>query len=152
MTLWYERRVWDGRIGIRIPIYLSYAQNFSPGFHGMRIGRNYINTHDGFACATGINPKFYLNKHKIIRAFAGPEANIGYTRYSNSVLNNCYRWRGGINNFNFHAAGMAGININPFARFNVTIEGGAGYTIVFAGNNQTANPTWRIGLSMGGNF
>jgi hypothetical protein len=47
---------------------------------------------------------------------------------------------------------MAGININPFARFNVTLEGGAGYTYAFAPGFTQHNPVWRIGLSMGGNF
>ncbi|HLP51796.1 MAG TPA: hypothetical protein VK154_13000, partial [Chitinophagales bacterium] len=141
MTMWYERRVWNGRIGIRIPVYLCYGQNYSPGFHGMRIGRKYIDAYDGFACATGINPKFYFNKHKIFRVFAGPEADIGYTRYADVVLRPYRNRRDFSHIFNLQLAGMAGININPFARFNLTIEGGAGYTAAFYPSYKNLNPT-----------
>jgi hypothetical protein len=152
MALWYERRVWQGRIGIRVPLYLSYGQNYSPGYHGMRIGKAYIQSTQGFACATGINPKFYFNKHKVFRVFAGPEANVGYTRDARGSFVTERNRRYFTNTCNVQAAGMAGININPFARFNVTLEGGAGYTYAFAPGFTQHNPVWRIGLSMGGNF
>lgn len=152
MALWYERRVWQGRIGIRIPLYLSYGQNYSPGYHGMRIGKNYIQSNPGFAFSTGINPKFYINKHRVFRFFAGPEANIGYTRDARGDFAVVRNRRYFTNTFNVQAAGIVGININPFARFNITLEGGAGYTYAFAPGFTKHNPMWRIGLSMGGNF
>jgi len=152
MALWYERRVWQGRIGIRIPLYLCYGQNYSPGYHGMRIGKNYIQSNPGFAFSTGINPKFYINKHKVFRFFAGPEAGAGYTRDARGDFAAARNRRYFTNTFNVQAAGIVGININPFARFNITLEGGAGYTYAFARGFTKHNPTWRIGLSMGGNF
>lgn len=153
VTHWYERRVWNNRIGIRIPLYICYGQNYSPGFRGMRVGRRYVEVTEGFAFATGINPKFYFNKHKVIRAFAGPEADIGYTRdYKFSIGYNNRRYSGDPGTGNVQLAGMAGININPIARFNITVEGGAGYTFAFAKDFRQQNPIWRIGVSFGGNF
>ncbi len=154
VTQWYERRVWKGKLGIRIPLYLSYKQNFSPGFNVITRQRGYNYLEDGFAIATGVNPKFYLNKHRIIRAFAGPEADLGYTAppKSNGSLNvydNQAPYRG---SGNFLLAGLAGLNINPVAHFNVTLEAGLGYNWAFTQTIQQEDAVWRVGLSLGGNF
>lgn len=171
VTVWYERRVWDGKLGIRIPLYLCFNQNYSPGFNVIEKNRpkpltifpfggtlipnpHNPNLQSGFAFATGINLKFYLNKHKIVRAFAGPETDFGYTAYPRNTqfldyidyYPNYYRTG------NFQAAGMAGININPIGHFNISVEGGAGYNIALAKNFNYGNPVWRVGLSLGGSF
>lgn len=153
-TQWYERRVAKGKIGIRIPLYLSYGQDYSPGYSAVGRGIPYNYVGKGFAFATGINPKFYLNRHPVARAFVGPEADAGFTGLPNNNYTSLnYPWA--YNNHgtgNVQAAGIAGLNINPVAHLNITIEGGMGYTVAFNKNFSARNPIWRVGLSIGGNF
>ncbi len=104
----YERRVLKGKIGIRVPLYIGFSENVIAGLgtfiplvgvtdYGYNPNDPYSNTyaHDGVSVATGFNPRYYLFKHRVIRIFAGPEANIGVSVYRYKVRYN------GNYNYNF---------------------------------------------------
>ena len=78
----YERRVLDSKIGIRIPLYIGFEGGGIAGIGLFRPGQGVYNNggYGGFKIATGVNPKFYFFKRRIVRAFAGPEVTLGYTR------------------------------------------------------------------------
>ncbi|MDB5284092.1 MAG: hypothetical protein JWO06_3167 [Bacteroidota bacterium] len=170
----YERRLKNGKIGFRVPLYIGFiggglagVGTFLPGT-GVYYpytstyatnGAGYINN-NGFSIATGFNPKFYLFKRRIIRVFAGPELDLGYSRitvnnyiYDNTTYNYIY---GPSQTYYCGTAALLasfGLNINPIDKFNITIHGAAGGGDVFGSHNPVGwTGVWQIGLSMGTNF
>ena len=155
----YERRTKDGKIGFRVPLYVGFIGG---GFAGEgsflpNQGVFYPQGQGGFSIATGFNPKFYFFKRRIVRAFAGPEATIGYTKsypynYYNTnypINYNTYLQRSGT----IGLVGKVGLMINPIDKFNITIDGGAGAGNMFGGPYaQGWVGLWHIGLSLGTNF
>jgi hypothetical protein len=154
----YERRTQDGKIGFRVPFYLGFIGG---GFAGEGIfqpnqGLYHLLQYNssGFSVASGFNPRFYLFKRRIVRAFAGPEVTIGYGK---SFSNN-YDQYGNYYSIlqRYGTVGMMGkfgLMINPTDKFNIGIEGGAG------AGNMFGSPyalgwvgLWHIGLSFGTNF
>lgn len=154
----YERRTKDGKIGFRVPLYIGFIGG---GFAGEGIfqpgqGVNHIldNSSGGFSIATGLNTKFYFFKRRIVRAFAGPEATIGYT---SSVYNNYYNYYYNYNstrqrNGTVGLMGKVGLMLNPIDKFNITIDGGAGVGDMFGPNGLGWVGLWHIGISLGTNF
>ena len=160
----YERRLKNGKIGFRVPLYVGFIGGglagigtFTPGY-----GVYYPNSNNsgqggsGFSIATGLNPKFYLFKRRIIRAFIGPELDFGYTRFSDGGYDYNYN--------NYYQAktyycgtvamlGSFGLSINPKDKFNMTIHGACGAGNVFGSNNPIGwTGLWQIGFSMGTNW
>ena len=173
----YERRLKNGKVGFRIPLYiglkgggLAGVGNFDPtrGVYYTSVGPQYktvynsIGFNSGFSISTGINPKFYLFKHRIVRVFAGPEADIGYsvitgyyTDYFKPGVNFGYpttpwsTYRCGT----FAMLGSFGLSINPVDKFNITLHGAAGAGNVFGSNNPIGwTGLWQIGFSLGTNW
>ena len=152
----YERRLSNGFMGIRVPLYIGFIGGgiagvglFTPPY-----GIYYPQAGGGFSIATGVNPKFYFFKRRIIRAFAGPEVTIGYTKSDGYYYdNNNTGYSGTIKSGTITAIGKAGLMINPVDKFNITIDGGAGVGDMF-GSAQSLGTVglWHIGLSLGTNF
>ena len=164
----YERRLKNGKIGFRVPLYIGFIGGglagigtFTPGY-----GVYYPNSNNsggggsGFSIATGLNPKFYLFKRRIIRAFVGPEVDFGYTRFSDGGYNYNYNYN---NYYTYNPKtyycgtvamlGSFGLSINPKDKFNITLHGAAGAGNVFGSNNPIGwTGLWQIGFSMGTNF
>jgi len=106
-SIWYEYKFKE-LIGLRIPIYIDWdAPNGS--------------YYSRFIFSIGINPKFYFNRHKIIKGFAGVEviAGINPTKYKNL----------GENFYYMDFLGDVGISINPINHLNITVNCGAGINI-----------------------
>ena len=157
----YERRTKKGNIGFRVPLYVGFIGGgfagegmFQPGqgiYHLLGNGAT-----SGFSIATGLNTKFYFFKRRRVRAFAGPEATIGYTKTSYYSYNyNTY----GYNTYNtlqhngtVGLIGKVGLMLNPIDKFNITIDGGAGGGNMFGPNGIGWVGLWHIGLSLGTNF
>ena len=152
----YERRTKDGKIGFRVPFYVGFIGGGFAGEGTFNPGQGvfYPLGNGGFSIATGFNPKFYLFKRRIVRAFAGPEATIGYSSaliydYYRYGYNNPYR----LNSGTVGLMGKAGLMLNPIDKFNITIDGGAGVGNMFGGPNRLGwVGLWHIGLSLGTNF
>jgi hypothetical protein len=112
--------------------------------------------------ATGLNVKCYLFKRRIVRAFAGPEATIGYTSVGTATYDpSMGYYTSGTSNLitygTFALLGKVGLSLNPLDKFNITIDGGAGIGDIFGHQNSSPSPVgftglWHIGLSMGTNF
>ena len=155
----YERRTKKGNVGLRVPQYIGFIGG---GFAGEGIfqpgqGIFHILTRStgGFSIATGLNPKFYFFKRRKVRAFAGPEATIGFSRASYYYYNYNY----GYNTYSTSSrngtvglVGKVGLMINPIDKFNITIDGGAGGGNMFGPNGLGWVGLWHIGLSLGTNF
>ena len=159
----YERRLKNGIIGFRIPLYIGFSQNiiaglsvFEPGWGGFNNPVSFNST-GAFNMAVGFNPKFYVNRHRVIRLFAGPEADIGFSIYRYTSSNSYY-----YTNYayelhkvgSFSALGVVGLSINPKERFNLTVHGGAGAGNIFGVKTKDAGwiGVWQIGASLGTNF
>jgi hypothetical protein len=178
VTQSFEHKLKDGMIGLRVPLYFGFIGGgiaglglFHPGtgvyypFSSLygQPGGYYSNApyyqvvgKTRFSFATGLNPKFYLIRHRIIRPFIGPEVDIGYsvinaTIYSNSSLyySSPEVYRAGT------VAGLVkfGLALTPVKRFNLTLDGGAGAGDMFGSNNAVGfTGVWQIGLAFGANF
>jgi len=171
----YERRLKNGKVGFRIPLYIGYAGGgvagtgiFIPGGGGVYFpaGGRYINyytnanlptaTYGGFSIATGINPKVYLFKNRYVRAYIGPEFTIGY-----SIATNQYNTTGfNVTIFNlterdgtFAAIAKFGFMFFPIDKLSMCLDGGVGTVCMFG------SPTplgwaggWHFGFALGTNF
>jgi hypothetical protein len=159
----YERRLKNGWLGFRVPLYIGFeggsiagVGTFTPGEGVFYPASNGVT--GGFSIATGINPKFYFFDRRIVRVFAGPEVTIGYSEatdysYNNSYYNNFYTYPGLNRNGTVAALIKAGLSINPIDKFNITIDGGAGIGDIFGGlSPYGAVGLWHIGLALGTNF
>jgi hypothetical protein len=101
----YERRLKNGKVGFRIPIYYGFkgggiagVGTFIKGFGAYYAsdGQNYNYTlihkntpeaaNGGYSIATGINPKIYLIKYRRVRPYIGPEVTFGYSTATNTYL------------------------------------------------------------------
>ena len=156
----YERRLKNGKIGFRIPLYIGFIGGgiagiglFSPAQGGVFAP----NSDGGFSIASGINPKFYLFKRRIVRAFIGPEVTVGYSK---TINDNGYNYPGGygsseteiIRSGTIAAVGKFGLMLNPVDKFNITIDGGVGVVDMFGPNAIGPVCLWHIGLALGTNF
>ncbi len=130
-SIWYEYKFKE-LIGLRIPIYIDWdAPNGS-----------YYNQ---CVFSVGINPKFYFNRNKIIKGFAGVEviAGINPTKYKNL----------GDNFYYMDFLGDVGISINPIKHLNITVNCGAGINIDLGQHiNTKALFSYYPGISIGYNF
>jgi len=158
----YERRLKNGIVGFRVPLYVGFVGGGIAGV-GMFIPQQGVisagnSGGGGFSIATGLNPKFYLFKRRIVRAFVGPEATIGYSKsdYYNSsyITYGSYYGNNGINrNGTVALLAKVGLSLNPLDKFNITIDGGAGVGDLFGGIAPLgAVGLWHIGLALGTNF
>lgn len=156
LNYWYERRVWNDRIGIRVPFHITYGANGAPGYGISFLQRVILVNSGGFGFSTGINPKFYFNRHRHVRAFAGPELTIGYSRlyamnYNSRYYSN-YKTSRDVNAGNFASLIVAGVCFNIRDKGHITLEGGYGYNILWGDFKNYDTPVWKIGVSFGGNF
>ena len=160
----YERRLKNGFIGLRVPLNIGFGTNLIAGV-GVFLpgsGLEYSLTFESvgaFNMSVGFNPKFYINKHRIIRLFAGPEADIGfsiykyrYPRYASYYTTNNNEGLHRVGTFS--GLGIVGLSINPKERFNITVHGGAGAGNVFGVKTSDAGwiGVWQIGVCLGTNF
>ncbi len=172
----YERRVVNGKIGLRVPLYIGFYQNLIAGMgtftplygvtdyktevSGLN-GRSYF--HNGVSFATGLNPRFYLFKHRIARVFAGPEADLGFSAYRYVSSYKGYAYSNRYDPYfdskktyvlgTFAALGIVGLSLNPRDKFNMTFHGGAGVGSTFSKSTKTSwTGVWQIGFSLGTNF
>lgn len=173
----FEHRFKGGMIGLRVPVYFGFIGGGIAGvglFHtGTGVYYPFASLYGQpggiqntpyyevvgstrFSFATGLNPKFYLIKHRIIRPFVGPEADIGYsvinaTLYSNSSLTysvpEVYRCA------TFAGLAKFGIALTPCGKFNLTMDGGIGAGDMVGSNNHVGfTGVWQVGLAFGANF
>ena len=172
----YERRLKAGWLGLRVPLYIGFrgggvagVGTFIPGsgvyYPGNGGTYNYPNQNvysyasGGFSIATGINPRFYLFKHRTVRAFIGPETTIGY-----STVTYQYESYNGYNTVNYYnsvrerdgtfaALAKFGLMFHPLDRFNMCLDGGVGTVCMFGSPNPLGwAGAWHIGFTMGTNF
>jgi len=173
----YERRLKNGKVGFRIPLYYQFkgggiagVGQFMHGFglYYMSDGENYYPfTHNNFkpsqtmsgnCFATGINPRVYLFKRRRTRAFIGPELTVG-----EAVSNNTYlTYTGNFANygaayvehdFTFTALVKAGFMFHPSDWFHICIDGGAGEGGMFGKPNPLGwTGVWHFGVAFGANF
>lgn len=156
----YERRLKNGIIGFRVPFYIGFEFNLIAGVGLFVPGEGYgfhpnFSSDGAFNMSVGFNPKFYVNKHRIVRFFAGPEVDLGFSIYTYQPHNNySYSNRERHRVGTFAALGAAGLSINPKERFNITIHGGAGAGNLFGIKTNDAGwiGVWQIGVSLGTNF
>jgi hypothetical protein len=162
----YERRTKNGKIGFRIPLYIGFSENQIAGmgtfipFEGVgpmdQFNQNGMRK--AFNLAVGFNPKFYLFKHRIIRVFMGPEADLGFSIYKYSPNNNFYGYyyypvdESTHTLGTFSSLGVFGFSLNPKDKFNITVHGGAGAGALFGENKTEWTGVWQIGISLGTNF
>lgn len=180
----FEHRIKDGLIGLRVPVYFGfigggiagvgtfrtgtgvyypYTSIYGAGngyYYGSTVtpGSYYSVSNTRFSFATGLNPKFYLIRNRIIRPFIGPEADIGYSvinatqytydafgnEYSNSKVYRCGTFAGLV---------KFGLALTPRGRFNLTMDGGVGAgDVVGSGNPVGFTGVWQVGLAFGANF
>jgi hypothetical protein len=175
----YERRLKNGFMGIRIPLYVGFrggavagVGTYIPAYGGVvfppvagAANNTYgysanpgqlVGAYRGFSIATGVNPKFYLFKFRFIRAFIGPEVTIGYSTTTN-------QYEGG--NYNtglltavehdgtFVAVARAGLMIHPIDRFNICVDGGMGAECMFGKPTPLGwAGAWHFGFALGTNF
>lgn len=166
ISQWYERRVWNDRIGIRVPVYLSFYANGASGNLVVWDGAGKLGG-GSFGFATGINPKFYLNKHRYVRAFIGPELTLGYSSMGHRELATpvsgyypkyfdkgyyVINYDRIVGMGNFASSGILGICINMHDRFNFTFEGGLGYNVWWGKMQNKDHLITRVGFSFGVNF
>jgi hypothetical protein len=167
----YERRLKNGNIGFRIPLYIGFEGggiagigtfNTSQGVYypqGQLAGNVYNGYYPqsgkGFSIATGINPKFYLIRRRVIRPYIGPEMTVGY---SNLHVNE-YSYGYGTSYYNtyrygtFTAVGKFGLTFNPTDKFYLSLDGGCGIGDLFGGAYAIGwTGVWHIGFAMGVNF
>ena len=168
----YERRLKNGKIGFRVPLYVSFfgggiagVGTFKPSlgvYYPINVYYDRVNR-NGSSIATGLNLKCYLFKRRVVRLFAGPEATIGYTSIGAEVYDPTLNYYYTNTNYNLISYGTVallgkfGLSLNPVDKFNITIDGGAGIGDVFG--HQKTNPSpvgltglWHIGLALGTNF
>ena len=158
LSLSYERRLKNGKVGLRVPLYIGYHGGTIAG-EGLfsakgRIDAPYQNqkTSDGISIATGLNLKFYLLRHRAVRPFIGPEAAIGYSRIY-VPGQDFFDTRTPIRNGTVALLAQLGISINPTDRFNIIIDGGAGIGDMFGTSNAVGlTGLWHLGFSLGTNF
>jgi hypothetical protein len=164
----YERRLKNGKIGFRVPLYIGFTNTLIAGMGTFTPleGVYYANSNNyyytrSFSVATGFNPRFYLFKHRKVRAFAGPEVDMGYMVYQNQSYSGNYdpnyypqqspdRQRH--NYGTFTALGNFGLCFNPKDKFNMCVHGAVGAGNVFGRPNIGWTGVWQIGFSMGTNF
>ena len=167
----YERRLKNGKVGFRIPLYIGFrggaiagVGSFKPGIGVFYPDAYYPNVNrEGSCLSTGLNVKCYLFKRRVIRLFAGPEVTMGYTSvganqnyYSNNT--GTYNYDNTLTTYGtFAMLGKFGMCLNPKDRFNITFDGGAGLGDIFG--HAKSNPSligftglWHVGFAMGTNF
>jgi hypothetical protein len=175
VSLSYERRLKNGKVGFRIPLYIGFmgggiagVGTFIRGFgvYYASDGQNYDytlihkNTPEaatgGYSIATGINPKVYLFKYRRVRVFIGPEVTIGYSTATNTYLNVSplvFRPDYIERDFTFAAVAKGGLMFHPVDHFNICIDGGAGAGSQFGKPNPIGwTGLWHAGVAMGVNF
>jgi len=113
----------------------------------------------------GMNPKFFVYNHKIIRVFLGPEFSHGFSLYKNTLQNCYWDYSQGVNycddsydqilpSLENIAMADAGIEITPIMGLNITLNFGVGmyasviYDDLFEADLETG-PAWRLGLNLG---
>ena len=173
----FEHRFKDGMIGLRVPVYFGFIGGGIAGVGLFHVGTGVYypfaslygqpggiqNTpyyevvgNTRFSFATGLNPKFYLIRHRIIRPFAGPEVDIGYSvidanLYSNSTL--AYNLPEVYRCATFAGLAKFGLALTPRGRFNLTMDGGIGAGDMLGSNNHVGfTGVWQVGLQFGANF
>ncbi len=161
----YERRLKNGIVGFRVPLYIGFSLNAIAGFTKFQsfwadqpFSNSYEYERKAFNMATGLNAKIYFFKHRIIRIFAGPEADIGFSIYKNNTYqyNNYYSTQIDTKPHivgTFAAAATFGLCINPVDKFNITVNGAVGGANVFGKKEDSYwTGVWQIGVSLGTNF
>ena len=108
----------NNRVGVRYPFYLTFANGF-------------------YSFAAGTNVKVYVNDHKIIRGFIGPEFTIGYVN-------------GGF--MEGTVVGDFGIDINPIPRLNISFHPSIGYYVLTDFSSSGDAMIIRINTTVGVNF
>jgi len=159
MSQSYERRLKSGIVGFRVPLYIGYIGGgiAGEGIFTRATGVEYPNStgRHSFSIATGLNPKFYLFRRRIVRVFVGPEVTLGFSEapygYEYNYYGSSY---GGVNqNGTFAATCKVGLSLNPIDKFNITFDGGAGVGDLFGGLQPLGVVgLWHIGFAMGTNF
>jgi hypothetical protein len=154
----YERRLKNKRIGIRIPLYIGYYGGSIPDgaafpfVHGSLSSNprtSYAVVSNGFSVASGINPKFYVFKYKVVSGYAGPEANAGYSEtvldknHVETVNRNCI----------LSGLGKFGLSFNPNDQFTFGLDAGLGLGGAFGGQQSLGLVgVWHLGFFIGTNF
>lgn len=159
----YERRLKNGWVGFRVPLYIGFKGGQIAGVAAIPNAQGPLSPiigRKGFAIATGLNPRVYLFRRRVVRAFVGPEADIGYSKAKYTLIavrgNNVYESYAPLalsRSGTFALTGKAGIMINPIDKLNITFDGGAGGGQMFGGLEQAGwVKVWCIGASIGTNF
>ena len=172
----YERRLKNGKVGFRIPLYIAYAGGgvagtgifirgsgdgayFPAEGRYLDYGNQPTSTYGGFSIATGINPKVYLFKNRYVRAYVGPEFTIGYST-ATSQYSAEYSTNGFIPAYKmteadgtFASIAKFGFMFFPIDKLSMCLEGGVGAVCMFG------SPTplgwaggWHFGFALGTNF
>lgn len=132
-------RLYSNQTGFSMAFEALTAKNVS-----LRFPLNFLFTKfDGeryfHAFYTGVGLQFYVNKHKIIRGFIGPETTYGYVHD--------YR------EHEYSLKGNFGLSINPVELLNISISAGVGYYLeTWKFGNNHHGLTWRLGATTGINF
>lgn len=110
-SLEYEERVFSDDFGLKIPLYIVFKD-----------GVNII--------STGLNIKYYLYENTWLKAFVGPEINVGYLQDENLE-------RLDLEVINLQVLGDVGISLTPIDRISITPHVGFGYGSAFLVSNES---------------
>lgn len=133
----FERRNKKQFMGHKLSFYLQYVGDTKGSFY------------------VAYQPKFFFNKHKIIRGFSGLEAGVGlyhssyYYDYNN--YNQVYK---NFNDLRVHIAPVVGLNIYPTEKMYMVFDYAMGGQMMTIHQEIDTNFPffWRIGFTLGVNF
>ncbi len=141
-SVWYEYKFKE-LIGLRIPFYFGW-------------------TSDAGIYSLGVNPKFYFNKSKIIKGFAGPSVIVSiepkafyhtFKSYYDPYTGNSFVYYNQFYcNYLLDILGDVGVAITPIKLLNITLNCSAGLRMDFGGHNDFKKFIYYPELSVGWNF
>ena len=141
-SVWYEYKFKE-LIGLRIPFYFGW-------------------TSDAGIYSLGVNPKFYFNKSKIIKGFAGPSviASIEpkafyhtFKSYYDPYSGNSFVYYNQFYcNYLLDILGDVGVAITPIKPLNITLNCSAGLRMDFGGHNDFKKFIYYPEVSIGWDF
>lgn len=133
----FERRNKKQFMAHKLSFYLQYVGDTKGSFY------------------VAYHPKFFFNKHKVIRGFSGLEAGAGLYHNSNyhdyNNYNHLYR---NFNDLRVHIAPVVGLNIYPTEKMYVVFDYTMGGQMITIHKEIETFLTffWRIGYTLGVNF